>query len=91
MEEIWQRREYLNVITVNPMASPPDCPNRCNKCLENHPPGECQRKTREGAAKCVNYLGPMMRFLTWANQNSKIKILNIGQSYQVNQKMRSLC
>jgi hypothetical protein len=27
---------------------------RCVKCLDNHLPGQCQRKTRDGAPKCVN-------------------------------------
>lgn len=29
---------------------------RCVKCLDKHLPGQCQRKTREGAPKCVNCL-----------------------------------
>jgi hypothetical protein len=27
---------------------------RCVKCINNHLPGQCSRKTREGSAKCVN-------------------------------------
>jgi hypothetical protein len=32
-------------------------PYRCVKCVEQHLPGQCQRTTREGNAKCVNCNG----------------------------------
>ena len=31
--------------------------HRCVKCTESHLPGQCQRKTREGSAQCVNCQG----------------------------------
>lgn len=30
---------------------------KCVKCIEDHLPGQCQRKTREGTPKCVNCRG----------------------------------
>ena len=56
---------------------------RCIKCTEDHPIGECPRKTREGNAKCCNCRGDhaanhrgcesFKAFEKWSNSRKSVK------------------